>query len=171
MLLVSLLEAIKASTITARFIDLLRAEAGGIPRRESIMPASDARLEFAEHLRREGFELRGEPIMDGRWRHAKVEGDRLKLSGRYRGFLDERPSGQYIRSKQEDRAKTWTPERPLPEPTAEERKRFAERQATRDAERKAAETKAGKRAFAIWINAPEATKHAYLDRKGVVRTA
>lgn len=50
--------------------------------------------EFGETLREAGFRLEQDPVMDGKFRRAPVEGDkRGELSGAYKGFLDGHPAG------------------------------------------------------------------------------
>lgn len=67
--------------------------------------------EFGEALREAGFLLEQDPVMDGKFRRAPVEGDkRGALSGAYKGFLDGHPAGFYENFRTGTRS-TWTASR------------------------------------------------------------
>ncbi len=68
---------------------------------------TDPKAEFAQFARDHGLQL-DNPVMDGKWRRAPVEGDRKgQVSGGYRGFTDGRANGQVQNHKTQDQPVTW----------------------------------------------------------------
>lgn len=130
------------------------------------MEPHQAQAEFADELRRAGVIIRGEPKMDGKWHNAdRINGRGQKRAASYLGHLDGTPNG-IIRKFNEPDIK-WVAKRAVKGATAEDRRAREARQVQREAERIAAQTRAGKRAFAIWKGAKPARGHPYLERKGV----
>ena len=136
-------------------------------RQERTVDMTVARTEFADALRHAGLSLKGEPIMDGKWHRARAECDKgAKQSARYRGYLDHRPSG-FIENFKTGLAQPWTASGKMPTLTGADKRRVAAARESREAERKTAGEKAGKKAWAIWMHGTNVTRHDYLARKGV----
>jgi phage/plasmid primase-like uncharacterized protein len=122
---------------------------------------------FADALRRAGFQLRGAPVMDGKWHRARVEGDKgATKSGRYRGFTDGLPSGFIQNFKRGDGIR-WHAERPATPMTDAEREQLARRKAARQSEQEAALQAATARAQTRWKAGLPVRDHPYLKAKGI----
>tara|TARA_E500000305_G_scaffold21288_2_gene16206 strand:- start:5058 stop:6095 length:1038 start_codon:yes stop_codon:yes gene_type:complete len=132
---------------------------------------NDAIAAFGAALKEHGFNLEGQPIMDGEWQRARVEGDKgSKRSGSYRGFLDGgKPRGIINNFKGGDPV-TWVGEGEQVPPTVFKRqmddaKRKREQQ---EKERVVKQREVARTAFGIFTNAdPAPADHPYLVKKGV----
>ncbi len=132
---------------------------------------NDAIAAFGAALKEHGFNLEGQPIMDGEWQRARVEGDKgSKRSGSYRGFLDGgKPRGIINNFKGGDPV-TWVGEGEQVPPAVFKRqmddaRRKREQQ---EKEREATQREVARTAYGIVTNAAQApADHPYLVKKGV----
>ena len=136
------------------------------PRPTPTRDRADAVAELAEALRREGFQLRSEPILDGKWHRERVEGDRGHTrSGRYRAFDDGRPAG-FIQNFKHGDGIRWAASRESPMTDAE-RQQLAARRAARAQEQAETLRMATTRAQAQWRGGIRVQDHPYLQAKGI----
>lgn len=135
------------------------------------MSAAEVQAAFAAELQRQGFRLKGAPVMDGRWHRASVDGDRgNKKSGGYR-WIEESSVGLMTNFKGPP-IPAWHPERPSQEVSPEDRaRRQAELEEARkrdEAKRLAREEETAKQAEQIWkATVPADPNHRYLQKKGI----
>ena len=152
-----------------------KAGASRLPRSakpvRNVISETEAQAEFADELRRAGLRVEGPPVMDGHMHRVAVEGDRRgKKSGAYVGHLGGLPAG-FIRNFKTGEVIRWRASgstRALtPEELARAQAETARRQLERERERRAAEEDAAKRMRALWQHSRLASRHPYLERKGV----
>ncbi|MCA1908972.1 MAG: DUF5710 domain-containing protein [Magnetospirillum sp.] len=128
--------------------------------------------EFAQALKDHGLNVKGAPIMDGKWHRCPVEGDKGKeMSGAYRGFLNGIPAGN-ITNYKAGLTEKWvaTGVTLTPEERAHIQAEAANVRAQREAELLKAHQNAARKAYGVWQNLPgEATPEnsPYLAAKGV----
>ncbi|MEO9901070.1 toprim domain-containing protein [Nisaea sp.] len=132
---------------------------------------NDAIAAFGAALKEHGFNLEGQPIMDGEWQRARVEGDKgSKRSGSYRGFLDGgKPRGIINNFKGGDPV-TWVGEAERVPPAVFKRQMDDARQKREQQakEREATQREVARKAYGIFTNAASApADHPYLIKKGV----
>lgn len=136
-------------------------------------PALSPVEEFAEALKANGLQLKGQPIMDGEWHRVAVDGDKgHQISGSYRGFEDGRPSGLIKNYRTGNAAVKWvaTGMALTDEARAQIQADAANVRAAREAAQREAAEKAAKVAYGVWVNLPgEASPEncRYLAEKGV----
>jgi putative DNA primase/helicase len=149
-----------AAGARAPAVSLVRVE------REDLNP----REAFAEALRGAGFDLQGEPEMDGRRHRCKVAGDKAgQQSGSYRGFLDGVPAGSFTNFKTGEQ-RAWSSKEAVDALTPGDRARLRAESAERARDRDRREEEAHKAAVVhiagrLWE--PAQADHPYLARKGV----
>ena len=111
---------------------------------------ADVHAEFADALRREGFQLRGAPIMDGKWHREKVESDKGHTkSGRYKAYTDGLPAG-FIQNFKRGEEINWRSDRPAQTITEADLARIAADRAAREHEQAADLQAAATRAQSRW---------------------
>jgi antirestriction protein ArdC/phage/plasmid primase-like uncharacterized protein/head-tail adaptor len=129
--------------------------------------------EFANTLRSNGFEIKGSPIMDGKWHRVKSAEDKKKgkESAAYLGFIDGIPNGRYKNFKTGLDAKWVYQGQSI---SVEEKelmaKEFEAKKKERAIEQEESYKKAAKKAYGIFANLQdEATKEncEYLNKKEV----
>jgi phage/plasmid primase-like uncharacterized protein len=128
----------------------------------------DVVAELADALRREGFKLRGAPVLDGQWHREQVEGDKGRtMSGRYKAYADGLPAG-FIQNFKRGEGVKWVSERPAEAMTEDQRRALAEARAARDRQDAEALEAATAKAQGRW-NAGRAPvrSHPYLTAKGI----
>jgi conjugative relaxase-like TrwC/TraI family protein len=142
------------------------------PRTTHLREHADVVAEFADALRREGFQLRGAPVMDGKWQREKVEGDRGHTkSGRYRAFTDGLPAG-FIQNFKRGDGVTWHVDRPTTSAmTDAERQQLAASRAKRAQEQAEMLSIATTKAQDRWAAGTRVTQHPYLKAKGITTDA
>ena len=125
------------------------------------------RIELADALRREGFQLRGAPVLDGKWHRERVEGDRRTMkSGRYRAYDDGLPAG-FIQNFRRGEGIHWRSDK-LAEPmTDADRQQLAAARASPERERAAALEAATAQARDRWSAGLRVERHRYLETKGI----
>ncbi|MDR3631429.1 MAG: zincin-like metallopeptidase domain-containing protein [Desulfocapsaceae bacterium] len=118
--------------------------------------------EFAQALQNASLMIEGEPAMDGKIHRVPVVGGKAgAMDGAYCGYMNGRAGGWVQNHKTGEKTKWVSTGHVLTE------KKIAE-MATESADQmKEMQVKAMKRAFARWINAPEAKDHPYLTAKGI----
>jgi phage/plasmid primase-like uncharacterized protein len=128
----------------------------------------DVVAELADALRREGFKLRGAPVLDGQWHREQVEGDRGQTkSGRYKAYDDGVPAG-FIQNFKRGEGIRWRSERPREAMTEAEREAQAAAKRARDRENAAALEAATAKAQAKWdAGLRPVRQHPYLTAKGI----
>jgi phage/plasmid primase-like uncharacterized protein len=127
----------------------------------------DVAAEFADALRREGFLLRGAPVMDGKWHRERVEGDKGHTkSGRYKAYDDGLPAG-FIQNFKRGEGIRWRSERPAPPMTDADRQQFDDARAARQREQSVALQGATEKAQARWKTGRRVERHLYLETKGI----
>ena len=138
------------------------------PQRQPQRDRGDVVAELAEALRREGFKLRGAPVLDGQWHREQVEGDKGRtMSGRYRAYDDGVPAG-FIQNFKRGAGVKWVSERPREAVTEAERQAQAAAKAARDRENAAALAAATAKAQARWqAGRGPVRSHPYLAAKGI----
>lgn len=120
-----------------------------------LKPEVDPRKEFADELKRQGILIKGEPLMDGKWHRAQLEGDgKGQRNASYRAFLDGRPNGQIHNYKTQETTK-WvaTGETLSPEQRAKLEAEAAQKQQQRQEERQKAHQAAAEKAADRWKQA------------------
>jgi len=132
---------------------------------------NDAIAAFGAALKEHGFTLDSQPIMDGEWQRARVEGDKgSKRSGSYRGFLDGgKPRGIINNFKGGDPV-TWVGEgeRVPPDVFKRQKKDARLKREQQEKERVAKQRDVARTAYGIFTNAdPAPADHPYLVKKGV----
>ena len=138
------------------------------PQRQPQRDRGDVVAELADALRREGFKLRGAPVMDGQWHREQVEGDKGPTkSGRYKAYDDGVPAG-FIQNFKRGEGIRWRSERPRAAMTGPEREAQAAARAARDRENAAALEAATAKAQARWqAGLRPVRSHPYLTAKGI----
>jgi putative DNA primase/helicase len=141
------------------------------PWRHSAAAERDPRQQFADELRKAGFQVDDQhPIMDGKIHRVPVEGDKAgERNGSYRGFLDGVPNGWHQNFKTTEKPVQWKSsvqgmteaERLALLATATTNKLSAEKK------RDQAADLASQRAIEILSFASPAVGHAYLTAKQV----
>lgn len=143
----------------------------GDPARASAPVELSPEQEFAQALKDHGLVLEGPPIMDGKWHEVPVQGDRKKMSGSYRAFLDGRPAGTITNYKADGPVKWVATGAALDETTrAQMQAEAAQVRAAREAERAKTAEAAAKKAYGVWENLHRAATPEncpYLAEKGV----
>jgi antirestriction protein ArdC/phage/plasmid primase-like uncharacterized protein len=134
-------------------------------------PQMSPEQEFGQALREAGLILEGLPIMDGKLHRVPVEGGKLaSKDGAYTGYLDGRPAG-FIENHKTGFRTNWKANghKLSPEAMAEIKANAAIRLEARDLERREAQDRAAKRAYAKWRNAKgwAPDEQQYLKKKGV----
>jgi putative DNA primase/helicase len=129
--------------------------------------------EFGKAIRNAGLLLEGPPVMDGVIHRVPVEnGKPGSKDGAYCGHADGYPNG-WIQNFKEGSQEKWTAtghvlsNQKKMELYAHMDQELVERREKAQQQLKAIHEKAQKRAYAIWMNAGEATSHDYLTGKGV----
>ncbi|MEA4837161.1 MAG: toprim domain-containing protein [Rhodospirillaceae bacterium] len=143
----------------------------GDPAQASAPVEMSPEREFAQALKDHGLALEGPPIMDGKWHEVPVQGDRKKMSGSYRAFLDGRPAGTITNYKADGPVKWVATGAALDEATrAQIQAEAAQVRAAREAERAKVAEAAAKKAYGVWENLHRAATPEncpYLAEKGV----
>lgn len=127
--------------------------------------------DFSDVLRTAGFDLRREPVADGRIHRCHVKGDR---SGTKNGWWIAFSSAEAVYltygSWKIGQAHKWSSAgaKRLPRTEcAQVRREIAKAKAEREAERAKQHRRTQLEAAQLWESAPPARDHAYLRRKGV----
>lgn len=146
--------------------------AAWLPTQEKALVAStlSPQDEFGQALEKAGLVVEGQPVMDGQIHRVSVEGGKPGAKdGAYCAYLDGRPNGWCQNYKTGDKEKWIATGQTLTEQQkAALKANAAEHLAERDRGLQERQDKAQKRAYARWINAPDATSgHPYLTAKGV----
>lgn len=136
------------------------------PNPSPVLPPQE---EFAQAIRNAGLLLEGSPVMDGQIHRVPVENGKLGAKdGAYCGHVDGRPNGWTQNFKTGERTKWIATGQVMSETKkAELKQEISDQLSARDQERRAEQEKAGKRAYARWMNADPVQEHPYLQRKGV----
>ncbi|MDZ7914343.1 MAG: DUF5710 domain-containing protein [Rhodococcus sp. (in: high G+C Gram-positive bacteria)] len=140
-----------------------------------IVTHTDVKQQFAAALREAGLVLTEDPIMDGKWHRTTVSTSTKSkaLKGAYIGHLEdltphEVPNG-YIKNHDTDYSSPWMAKglRLSNKQRDDHARAVAETLARRSAELAAERQAVADAATRNWSNLNRATKHPYLQRKGV----
>ena len=131
-----------------------------------------ALTEFGNALREAGFQLEGNPVMDGRYHRVKLAGDRgAAKNGSYAGHLDARPGG-VMKNHRTGEQINWSASRKMVALSAADRARLNAEAAARRALREQAQASQydsrAQVAERLWAAAPPArADHPYAVNKGI----
>ncbi|WP_211212219.1 DUF5710 domain-containing protein, partial [Kiloniella laminariae] len=141
--------------------------------KEPIAKATDLNPleEFSLFLKDNGIEVKGTPIMDGKWHRASLEGEPKKQNASYLGYLDGRANGLIQNFKTDEKTKWVAVGQAMTEQERDVMKaKAAETKALREKDLAESQDKAAKKAFAIWKNTrgwADENNAEYLKTKGV----
>jgi len=133
----------------------------------------DPRKEFADELKRVGVEVKGEPVMDGKWHRTRLAEDgKGQRNASYRAFLDGgRPNGQIKNFKihGEGEYHKWvaTGEELSKDQLAALKAEAAQKQHERNQERLELQKEARLKAMKMFDHGQFSADHAYLTAKNV----
>ena len=136
---------------------------------KTALPVLSPEEEFGQAIVKAGLILDGPPIMDGQIHRVSVtDGKPGAKDGSYCGYTDGHPNG-WVRNFKTGTHEKWIATGQVLSDAEKARMEAgkAERLEDRNRELEERQSKAKKRAYAVWMNAAEVREHGYLAAKGV----